>query len=149
MAEWLVPLIWFIIAILLILIEANTFNLVTIWFAIGAIATMFVSIFAHDIIWLQLLVFLATSILMVFTIRNYAVKKLKSQSIKTNVNSLIGKKAVVTETIEEFKFGLVKLNGNYWTAKSEANEKIEKGQIVEIIDISGVKLIVRKDNNIY
>lgn len=149
MTEWLVPLIWFIIAVLLILIEANTFNLVTIWFAIGAIATMFVSIFAHDIIWLQLIVFLATSILMVLTIRNYAVKKLKSQSIKTNVNSLIGKKAMVTEAIEKFKYGLVKVNGNYWTAKAETNETIDKGEIVEIIDIRGVKLIVRRENNNY
>lgn len=144
--EWIVPLAWFIIAILLILIEANTFNLITIWFAIGAIATMFISIFAYDLIWLQLSVFLTVSILMVLTIRNYAVKKLKAQSIKTNVNSLIGKKCVVTDIIEEFKLGQVKINGNYWTAKSETGETIEKGQIVEIVDVSGVKLIVRVSN---
>jgi len=143
--EWIVPLTWFIIAVLLILIEASSFNLITIWFAIGAIATMFVSILIPELIWLQILIFFVVSIFMIFTIRNYAVKKLKTQTIKTNVNSLIGKKALVHETIEEFKFGQVKVSGNYWTAISETGETFEKGQIVEIIDVNGVKLVVRKN----
>lgn len=144
MIEWLVPLIWFIVAVLLFFIEASTFNLVTVWFALGAIAAMFVSVIVPDGYLLQLAVFFGISILMVFTIRNYAVKKFKTQTIKTNVNSLIGKRVLVTETIEEFKYGQVKVDGNYWTAKSEHGDIIEKDETVEIVEISGVKLIVRK-----
>ncbi len=144
--EWIVPLVWFLIAILLIVIEATTFNLITIWFALGAIATMFVSIIFPDQVGIQLVVFLSVSILMVITIRNYAVKKFKATTIKTNVNSLIGKKCIVTRTIEEFKYGEVKVDGNYWTAKSENNETIEENSVVEIIEVSGVKLIVRKQD---
>ncbi len=139
----IVPLTWFLIAIVLIIIEANTFNLVTIWFAIGAIATMFIAIIFPEEYWLQILIFLGVSILMVLTIRNYAVKKLKQQTIKTNVNSLIGKRVIVTQTIEEFKFGQVKVDGNYWTAMSDTGETIEKNQIVEILEVSGVKLVVK------
>ncbi len=142
--EWLVPLIWLIIAILLIIIESTTFNLLTIWFAVGAIAAMFVSILFPELIWLQMFVFLGVSILMIVTIRNYAMKKLKASSLKTNVNSLIGKRVIVTQKIEEFQYGEVKVDGSYWTAKSLNNEVIDRDSIVEIIEVSGVKLIVRK-----
>jgi len=144
MEYWLVPLIWFIVVVLLIVVESMTFNLITIWFALGAIATMFVAILFPTSYGLQFLVFLSVSVLMIFTIRNYAVKKFKATTIKTNVNSLIGKKVMVTKPIEEFKFGEVKVDGNFWTAKSENNETIEENSVVEIIEVSGVKLIVRK-----
>ncbi|HEY8364141.1 MAG TPA: NfeD family protein [Haloplasmataceae bacterium] len=146
MYEWIIPLAWFILAILLFFIEANTFNLITVWFAFGALGAMLVSIIVPDWYWLQIIVFLVISILMIFTIRNYAVKKFKTQSIKTNINSLIGKHVIVTERIEEFKYGQVKVDGNYWTAKSENGETIEKDETVEIVEVSGVKLIVRKVN---
>ncbi|QVK17980.1 NfeD family protein [Mycoplasmatota bacterium] len=144
MEYWLAPLIWFLIAILLIVIESMTFNLITIWFALGAIATMFISIIFREAYAIQFAVFLGVSLLMVVTIRNYAVKKFKATTIKTNVNSLIGKKVMVSKTIEEFKYGEVKVDGNYWTAKTENNEIIEENSVVEIIEVSGVKLIVRK-----
>lgn len=144
MEYWLPALIWLIVAILFIIVESMTFNLITIWFALGAIATMFISIICPKAVAIQFVVFLGVSLLMVVTIRNYAVKKFKATTIKTNVNSLIGKKVMVTKTIEEFKYGEVKVDGNYWTAKSENSETIEENSVVEIIEISGVKLIVRK-----
>jgi membrane protein implicated in regulation of membrane protease activity len=144
--EWMIPLfpfIWLLIAILLLIVEAMTFNLFTIWFAIGAFVTMFVSIKVHEL-WAQAGVFLVVSILILVFIRNYAVKKFKSQTIKTNVNSLIGKKAMVTKKIEPYKYGEVKLDGNYWTAKPENDDIIEENTIVQVVEVSGVKLIVKK-----
>lgn len=144
MENWLPPLIWLIVAVLLIIVESMTFNLITIWFALGAVATMFIAIIFPQATTAQIIVFLGVSLIMVVTIRNYAVKKFKATTIKTNVNSLIGKKVMVTKKIEEFKYGEVKVDGNYWTAKSENSETIEENSVVEIIEVSGVKLIVRK-----
>ncbi len=143
MDSWIVPLFWLVIAIIFLLIESSTFNLFTVWFALGAIVTMFVSILSDSYV-LQAAVFITVSVLSIFTIRNYAVKKFKATTIKTNVNSLIGKKAKVTRTIELYKFGEVKVDGNYWTAKPVSDEIIEENSIVEIVEVSGVKLIVKK-----
>ena len=142
--EWIVPLMWFIGAVLLILIEASTFNLVSVWFALGAIAAMFTSVIFPKMYHVQVFVFLGVSIFMIFTIRNYAVKKFRVQSIKTNVNSLIGKRVVVSQKIAEFEFGEVKVDGNFWTAKSLDGSTLDVGDVVEITEVSGVKLIVRK-----
>lgn len=145
--EWLpfiwLPFLWLSVGILLLVVEANTFNLVTIWFSIGAFVTMFVAIEVHEF-WIQAIVFLVVSILSLVLVRNYAVKKFKTKTIKTNVNSLVGKKGIVTKTIETYKYGEVKVDGNYWTAKPEGDEIIEENTIVEIIEVSGVKLIVKK-----
>lgn len=144
--QWIIPFIWFLVALVFIVIEASTLNLITIWFAGGALASLVVALIVPQMIWLQFLVFIIVSILLVFTIRNYAVKKLRASQVKTNVNSLIGRRAIVTQTIEEFKYGEVKVDGAYWTAKSVDGSIIEKDAVVEIIDISGVKLIVKKVN---
>lgn len=144
METWMVPIIWLFIAVLFIIIESMTFLLVTIWFALGAIGAMFVAIIFPDEYLLQAITFVVVSIVSLIYIRNYAVVKLKANTIKTNVNSLVGKKAIVTKTIEPYKYGEVKIEGNYWTAKPENNETILENDIVEVIEITGVKLVVRK-----
>jgi membrane protein implicated in regulation of membrane protease activity len=143
MDPWVIPLFWLIIAVVFIIIEASTFNLFTVWFALAAFVTMFVSI-VTDLIFVQVMVFFLVSILSIYTIRNYAVKKFKATTIKTNVNSIIGKKVKVTRQIEPFKFGEVKVDGNYWTAKTLDDQIIKEDSIVEVVEVSGVKLIVRK-----
>ena len=73
------------------------------------------------------------------------VKKfLNNENIVTNVNSLIGKKAIVIQDIDNLKStGQVKIGGEIWSAQSESNDIISKDTEVEIVKIDGVKLIVR------
>lgn len=144
--HWIIPFIWFLVAIVFIVVEAVTLNLITIWFAGGALASLVVALIVPEMVWLQFLVFIVVSLLMFFTIRNYAVKKLRASQVKTNVNSLIGRRAVVTQKIDEFNYGEIKIDGTYWTAKSVDGQIIEKDAVVEIVEISGVKLIVKKVN---
>lgn len=144
MPDWMYPVFWLLLAIVLIIVESLTFNLITIWFVIGATAAMLVAIILPGAVWLQVIVFIVVSILVLATIRDIAVKKFNAGAVKTNVSSLIGKKAIVTKLIEEFTVGEVKIDGNYWSAKSFTGEVIEPNAIVEIIEISGVKLIVKK-----
>jgi membrane protein implicated in regulation of membrane protease activity len=140
--EW-TALFWLVLAVILIIFELETFNLVSIWFALGSVSAMIVSLFLPDWIWLQIIVFLFVSIVILVTIRDLAIKKFKVGAIKTNVSSLIGRNVQVTTQIEPYKFGEVKVDGNYWTAKSEDGDIIPEGTIVEIVEISGVKLIVK------
>lgn len=141
--EWMY-VFWLILAIILIIIELNTMNLTTIWFAIGSIGAMIVAIFLPEWFILQLVVFLVISIISLILTRRYISERLHASGVKTNVNALIGRIVVVTKSIEEHKYGEVKVDGNYWTAKSATGEPIEVGSEVEILEISGVKLIVKE-----
>ena len=68
---------------------------------------------------------------------------------KSNTERLIGLKAKVTEDIDSHKIGTINVNGEVWKAISD--EKISEGEEVEITDIEGVKLKVKKTNwtNLY
>lgn len=138
------PLFWLALTIVLIVIELQTFNLTTIWFAIGSIAATILAIFVPKMFLLQIGLFLGVSTLMLLSTRRILIKKLSTKEVKTNVNALVGKTVLVTEIIEEYKFGVVKVDGNYWTAKSLDGETIEVNERVQIMAVEGVKLIVKK-----
>jgi len=140
--------IWVGLTILFALIEAFTLGLTTIWFALGALVMVFLSALFHiDIGW-QILIFLIISAaLLVFT-RPVAIKKFKAGKEKTNVDSLIGKNALVTKEIGEFDKGEVKINGVIWSAHSEDSTVIKEGSKCVIVRIEGVQAIVRPVSDI-
>lgn len=82
--------LWLLVAVTFGLIEAMTLGIVSIWFAIGALGAMLVA-FIIDSFMIQLLVFLAVSLILVATTRKVAMDKLKIGRIKTNIDELIGK----------------------------------------------------------
>lgn len=135
------PWIWLAVAIICTAIEAFTFGLATIWFAIGAVAMIFISFLPIPLAW-QVLVFLVIStILLVFT-RPIAVKKLKVGKEKTNTDELSGKIALVVKDITKFDKGEVKVNGIVWTAQSSDDSDIPAGTECVIESVHGVTLTV-------
>ena len=109
--------LWLIIAVILFAIEAVTINLTTIWFGFGALIAMVTAALGGSTN-LQIILFVfSTLILLIFT-RPIAVKYIKKTS--TNIDTLIGKQAIVTEKIDNLAgTGQVKIDGNVWTARSE------------------------------
>ena len=86
----------------------------------------------------------ASILLWIFT-RPIAMKYLNLGKEKTNIDSLVGQQAIVTETINNLEsLGHAKINGLEWTARSADNTIIEAGSVVIVKEISGVKLIVDK-----
>ena len=136
---------WLAIVIVLLVIEIATLGLTTIWFAGGALVAC-VAALLHANIWVQIVLFLVVSVLLLFFTRPLAVRYMNKDRTKTNVDSMVGKEAVVTEAIDNLKAqGVVQVNGLEWTARSEeSQEVIPKGAIVEVGRVDGVKLIVRK-----
>jgi membrane protein implicated in regulation of membrane protease activity len=134
--------IWTALVIIFALIEVFTLGLYTVWFAIAALVMVFVSLLQIPLPY-QLLIFLAISSLLLFITRPIVVKKLKIGKEKTNVENLVGMRALVTRDIAEFNTGEVKLNGQFWTALAENNESIPKGAKCEVVRIEGVKAVVR------
>lgn len=135
--------IWIGITILLVIIEAASVNLVTIWFAVGSLASLLMALIGLSIP-VQVIVGLIVSTLLLIYSRPIAIKYLKVGRVKTNVNSVIGQRGVVTKTILQNHVGEIKVGGQYWTAKSSTNEVIELHSEVEILAVEGVKAIVKK-----
>ncbi len=131
---------WLLVFIVLLLIEICTVNLVSIWFALGALASLFASIFTNNMI-IQLIVFIVVSFI-TLVITKPLVKKIKGKQHSTNLDRVIGMEGIVTEDISKFQIGEVKVDSKRWSAKSD--EEIKKDSIVIIEKIDGVKLIVRK-----
>lgn len=138
------PVIWLWIAVILIIIELITVSLTSIWFAVGAIAAAVCGMFT-DNLWIQLIIFMVASIVLWIFTRPIALKYLNLGKEKTNVDSLAGQQAIVTETINNIEaLGHAKINGLEWTARSVDDSVIEAGSVVTIKEVSGVKLIVEK-----
>lgn len=139
------PMIWLGLLAVLLIVEAVTAGLTTIWFSGGALIAAIAAWMGAGVL-AQIVLFLAVSgVLLVFT-RPLAVKYLNKDKVATNANSLIGKKAVVTIDIDNLaQTGQVLINDVEWTARtSDDSQKISKGAVVEIKEIRGVKLIVEK-----
>lgn len=136
---WLVALAFFIV------VELGTLGLTTIWFALGCLVAFLASLIGIHL-GIQIALFLVISVVLLIFTRPLATKYLNSKTTKTNAESLVGKTAEVTITIDNIKArGQVMVNGLEWTARSTDDEKIIKeNSLVTIIGISGVKLIVEE-----
>lgn len=134
---------WLIAFVILILIEIFTLGLTTIWFAVGAIGAFIVALFTPSL-WLQLAVFLGLSLFVLVFYRPVVVKYVNSRRTKTNIDSLIGKEAKVTEKIDNLnQTGRILLNGMDWSARSSFPTGIIKvDTVVRVVAVKGVKCIV-------
>ena len=99
-------------------------------------------------VWVQIILFLVISVLLLFVTRPIAVKYLNQKRVKTNYEGVIGKVVKVTEKIDNFNAtGTAVCNGQEWTARAEdKNAVFEAGTLVKVVNVSGVKLIVAEYN---
>jgi len=134
--------IWVALTVIFAVVEAFTLGLTTIWFALAAFVMVFLSFLPIPLVF-QIIIFLAISAVLLFYTRPIAIKKFKIGREKTNVDSLVGKHAIVTRQIGEFDRGEVKLHGQIWTARSEDDSVIAEGTKCEVVRIEGVQAIVR------
>ena len=143
MSWWI---IWLIIFVVMVIIEAATTALATIWFAAGALVAMIMDLCGapHN---LQIIVMAAVSVVTFIICMIWIRPKLESlrraNIQKTNADRIIGMEGVVIVPIDPIEGkGQVKVEGQVWSAKS--NSKIEEGTKVKIKSIEGVKLFVER-----
>ena len=135
--------VWLIIAGLFFVGEIATVGFLIFWFGIGALIAMIVSFFTSNII-IQTTIFVISSTILIFATKPFVKKFADVKKTNTNVYSIIGKKALVIKTIDPIhSVGQIKINGEVWTAESENNQVIDEGSEVEILEIKGVKAIVK------
>lgn len=138
------PAVWLVLMIILLVIEGVVPGLVSIWFALGALAALLSAIVGAPI-WLQIVWFLLISVVSLILTRPLAKKYVNSKTTPTNADMLIGQECVVTEAIDNvLGLGAVTVGGKVWTARTENPDiKAAVGQTMTVVRIEGVKLIVR------
>lgn len=139
--NWL-ALVWFVLMVVFLMIEASTVCMVSLWFAAGALVAMVVSLFGTEI-WLQVVVFFVVSGVLLALLRPITKKYFTPKLTKTNTDAVIGQIGLVIAAIDNLNScGRVKLGGMEWTARSNAPEVIPEGTYVTVTRIEGVKVFV-------
>lgn len=137
-------IVWLVLFVVLIGIEVATMALTTVWFACGSLVAFFLALMGvnRDI---QFAAFFIISCVLLFFTRPFALKYVNKNTVKTNVEGVIGKKARVTARIDnDLSAGSAVVSGQEWTARSEDGTPIEEGTMVKIKAVNGVKLIVSR-----
>ena len=134
---------WIGMIVLSIVAEAATTDLVAIWFMPAALVSLILSLVDMPL-WIQIVVFIVLVAAFLMFSKTFLRKYLKKRPNEvTNVDSLVGQTAIVTEKLDNMsQTGAVRINGLEWSARSVAEAVTpEKGTLVVIREISGVKLI--------
>ena len=136
--------VWVVLMIGFLVVEGIAPGLVSIWFALGALAALISALLGAQV-WLQAVWFVVVSVLALVVTRPLARRYVNSRTQATNADMLIGQECIVTETIDKLHgTGAVSVGGKIWTARTDEPERvIEKGSIAVVERIEGVKLIVK------
>jgi membrane protein implicated in regulation of membrane protease activity len=137
----LMIVIWAVVLIGAIFIELETTDLVTIWFAAGAVAALIAAAMEVAIVW-QIAIFISVSLILILVTRPLTRRFMQKDIIKTNADKMVGQQATVVSVIPIDGRGEVKLEERIWTAFATSNKQIDVGKKVIVQDIVGNKLLV-------
>ena len=141
LVKWM-PMLWLLVAVIFGVIEAATVQLMSIWFAVGAVAAMAAALLGVGV-WGQVVVFLVVAAVVVVFTRPLVKKVLRVGQVHTNADSLIGRIGAVTVDIAgPGEVGRVLVDGQDWSAISEDGCPVARGEKVLVKAIEGVKLVV-------
>ena len=131
--------IWLGIIVILSIIEAVTVELVSVWFIASAIVSLILQVLGLDFK-LCFIIFVLLGIVLMITTRKYLLKLLQVKKTSTNIDRIIGMKALVTKDIKDI--GEVKVDGKIWTAVSD--DALNAGDYAKVLEINSTKLKVEK-----
>lgn len=136
-------LLWLVLMVAFVVIEISTVGLTAIWFAGGAFVALLTQLLGLNI-YVQILVFVVTSAILLTVTRPWALKYFKPRLVKTNYETVIGEDVCLTEDVDNIKgTGAALYKGQEWTARAYENGKtFQAGSIVSVKEIRGVTLYV-------
>ncbi len=144
--EWLKPpAVWFVVGVILLLLEFASPGVIILFFVIGAWMVAFICLFIDLSINVQLSIFILLSLFLLISLRKW-FKSLLQGRFESNeageevLREFVGKKAVVTREITATG-GKVEFQGSHWGA--EAGTVIPQGTAVEIVGRNNITLIVK------
>ncbi|MBO7529547.1 MAG: NfeD family protein [Bacteroidales bacterium] len=139
--------IWLLVAAVFVVIEIFTSGFAVACFSVGCVFGAILAACDLSLTW-QVVAFAIGTFLSFILIRpvvmRYLDKKTNDNHIKTNMDNIIGKTAVVTERIEENGYGRVKIDGDDWKAQTADGAAAEVGEKVRIESFESIILTVKK-----
>ena len=138
-------IIWAILVIAFVIAEVATVQLVSVWFAAGALVTL-ILVFFFDIPLLgQVGIFIGTSALFLALTMPFIMRKRKKKGyIPTNSELEVGRTAKVIEEINaDNGTGRVRVGGVDWSAVSADESVIPRDTVVTVTAVNGAKLTVK------
>ena len=144
-ADLSITVFWLVVLVALVVIELLTMGLTTVWFAGGAFVATIAALF-HAPLFLQIILFLVVSALLLFFTRPLAFKYFNKDRIRTNAESLVGRQAIVISEIDNLQgIGQVNVGGMEWSARTRVDGvRLPVGTVATVLAINGVKLIVEE-----
>ena len=135
-------IIWLVLMVIFLVMEAMTVVTVSLWFAVGALVALLVSLVGLEL-WVQIVLFFIVSAVLLACLRPMVQRHFNPKLSRTNVDALIGSKGYVTADIDNISAaGQVKLGGMEWSARSANGLPIPSGTLVKVAYIEGVKAYV-------
>lgn len=139
--------IWLLVAAVFVVIEIFTSGFAVACFSVGCVFGAILAACELSLTWQVVAFAVGTFLAFVFIrpiVMKYLDKKTNDNGVKTNMDSIIGKTAVVTEKIEENGFGRVKIDGDDWKAQTSNGSAVEVGTKVKIEAFESIILTVKK-----
>ena len=137
--------VWLIAIIVFLAVELSTVTLTSIWFAAGALAAMLVAMFNGHLV-VQVVAFLIVAFGLLYATKPWSKKFIDTKKVNTNADRAIGQEVRVVERVSNLdQTGKAIVHGMEWTVRTEDdNIIIERGELVRVLRIAGVKLIVER-----
>ncbi len=138
-------LIWLGIAVLALVIEVTTTQLIALYVGVGALVAAIASALGAGVP-VQIGVFAVVTLIALVTTRT-TLRRLLDRSTPLramNVDALVGQHAIVTQPINNTRGeGQALINGETWQARSAEDVIVEEGVHVVVERIDGVSLYVK------
>ncbi|MDA1650525.1 NfeD family protein [Bacillus cereus group sp. TH160LC] len=141
MAAWV---IWFIIAGILFIAEMLSITFYMLWLGIGAVVGGLIALFVPDALLLQVIVGGIVSLTLTFFTKRISKNFREAKGFTDTVDMLAGKKGIVMQAITNGTNGIVKVDGDTWTAI--ADDPIDAGEKVIVIKRHSTILQVKKES---
>jgi membrane protein implicated in regulation of membrane protease activity len=136
--------VWTAITVAAVVLEVVTPQLVSLWFAIAGAVCIGLTFVPGLPFWATIIIFAGLSIILLLLLRPTLTKLLKKdKDFKTNVDSLVGLKVRMTKESNFDELGQARVGDVVWSVKSADGEVLKEGEIVEITEVDGNKLIAK------
>ncbi|MGN4611409.1 NfeD family protein [Bacillus cereus group sp. MYBK71-2] len=141
MAAWV---IWFIIAGILFIAEMLSITFYMLWLGIGAVVGGLIALFVPDALLLQVIVGGIVSLTLTFFTKRISKNFQEAKGFTDTLDMFAGKKGIVMQAITNETNGIVKVDGDTWTAI--ADDPIDAGEKVIVIKRHSTILQVKKES---
>ncbi|RKQ36328.1 NfeD family protein [Kocuria tytonis] len=133
---------WLIIMLALAAIEMLTLDFLFLMMSLAALLTAGISL-VLDSFTVQVVLFAVVSVLLIFLIRPWALRRLNrsTPTTRSNAERLVGLPCTVLEPVTRHS-GLVRLEGDVWTARAATEAELPEGSEAYVHRIDGATAVV-------